>query len=194
MNLEARILDLESEHEALLSVRIAQIEQENVKLRIRALERENRHLKLLSQPKAETLQNKDLGGKTEHSERVPERNAMSFEALQHLPAFKAFCRRRGPRFPDGWAVKAMPMAQRLAEATKKRRGEFKAFCRPRGVLSILKDGPYPTGRLTKDGLETLKIRKLGDEWVSEDPWESETVSQIQVQEIENDEEAKMATE
>ena len=181
MNLEARILDLESEHEALLAVRIAQIERENVRLRIRALERENRHLKLLSQPKAETLQNKDLGGKTEHPERVLERNAMSFEALKDLPAFKAFCRPRGPQFYPP-CVKAMPMSQRLAEATKKRKAEFRAFCRPKGVWSILKDGGYWSGRLTKDGPETLRLRKLGHEWVSEDPWESETVSQFTAEE------------
>jgi hypothetical protein len=178
MNLEARILELESEREALLSARIAQIERENVKLRIRALERENRHLKLLSQPEAKTLQNQDLGGKSGHSERVLERNAMSFDALKDLPGFKAFCRARGPQFYPP-CVKAMPMAQRLAEATKKRKAELRAFCRPRGVLSILKDGGYWSGRLTKDGPETLRLRKLGQEWASEDPWESETVSQCE---------------
>lgn len=65
------------------------------------------------------------------------------------PGFKAFCRRR----INGHSL---THAERLKLANKRFCAEFRAFCKRRGMLSILKDNEYQTGAST--GYESVRAR------------------------------------
>lgn len=95
-----------------------------------------------------------------------------YDRVKNDSRFKAFARRRS-------TIPAPTMTERLKTARKARSADFKSFSRPRGIWSILKDGPYWSGRLTDKGPEQLMLRKIDGEWTSSPPWtDCVTVSQI----------------
>jgi hypothetical protein len=61
-----------------------------------------------------------------------------YEMVKDKPGFKAFCKRRS-------TARRLTSAERFKAAQKKFQSEFRAFCRRRGVLSILKENEYTTG-------------------------------------------------
>lgn len=179
MTLEARILELEAEQESLHSVMIARLELENTRLRVKTLEGENRRLRLvtggLSLATVQTAPFRQAGGKNGLSERLVHRNAMSFEALKDTPRFKAFCRRKSTE-------PALTLAEIFKRQTKARQAEFRAYCKPKGIWSILKDGDFTTGRLIRYGresaqngkidwygetAESARFKQISGEWISE---------------------------
>jgi hypothetical protein len=86
---------------------------------------------------------------------------MSFyEMLKDKPAFKAYCRRRSTqkrKTRDEW----------WSDLQKKRAAEFRSFCKPRGMLSILKENEYWTGALTDNSEPTVaQLKKQGGEFIS----------------------------
>jgi hypothetical protein len=103
-----------------------------------------------------------------------------YEMTKDLPAFKSYSKRR----ING---KSKTMEQILADLRKKRMAEFRAFCKPRGLLSILKENEYTTGRVVRSrgdceyancldctpklyqAIETLKLRKFGNDIISDSP-------------------------
>ncbi len=104
-----------------------------------------------------------------------------YEMTKDLPAFKSYSKRR----ING---KSKSMVKILADARKKQASAFKAFCRPRGLLSILVDNEYTTGRHIRrvtdcehddvcedcrghgySDVERLKLRKKGNDIISEAP-------------------------
>ena len=96
-----------------------------------------------------------------------------YDWVKDNPKFKAFCRRR----ING----STPTTQERHKAARKaREAEFRAFCKPKGMWSILESGNYTTGRLmvrsataddpnTYTRTETAKLIKNGDRWT----WTSE---------------------
>ena len=61
-----------------------------------------------------------------------------YEMTKDLPAFKSFCRRRSTVKRESWETT-------FAKLRKKRASEFKSFCKPKGINSILKENEFTTG-------------------------------------------------
>lgn len=84
-----------------------------------------------------------------------------FEMTKDLPAFKSFCRRRS-------TVKRETWEQTFAKLRKKRASEFRSFCKPKGINSILKDNEFTTGFESETyGWERAKLTKVKGEFVCE---------------------------
>lgn len=142
-----KIAQLESENLELRLARIEYLERKNARLQrrilIQQLEQENARLR---------TDNPGPFGKAQGEVLVPfthagDTNLFSYDAMKSSKAFLAFCRRRPP---PGW-VAPKAMDKRLADLTKKRNGEIRGFMKPKGIWSILKDGEFPTGRLLRWG-------------------------------------------
>jgi len=82
-----------------------------------------------------------------------------YEMLKDKPSFKAYCRRRSTQ-------RRKTREETIADWRKKRAADFKAFCRPRGMLSILKDNEYWTGGSWGDTPLIAVLKKQGDEFIS----------------------------
>jgi len=83
-----------------------------------------------------------------------------YEMLKDKPAFKAYCRRRSTQ-------KRKTRDQWWSDLQKKRAADFKSFCKPRGLLSILKENEYWTGGSTKQTEPTVaQLKKQGNEFIS----------------------------
>jgi hypothetical protein len=78
------------------------------------------------------------------------------EMTRGSPGFKAYCRRR-------FTTKRLTHEQRFAKAQKARAADFRKFCKPRGLLSVL--GEYESG-----AGETLIMRKVNGEFISSAPY------------------------
>jgi hypothetical protein len=110
-----------------------------------------------------------------------EHSRLAFAKRMKDPKFAAFCRRKS-------TAPLKSLQQRLDEARKARAAEIRAYCRPRGPLSILKDNEYTTGRVIAvrreldttpfTYVETAKIRRI-----SKDVWESEVTHDYRPEEI-----------
>lgn len=84
-----------------------------------------------------------------------------YEMTKDLPAFKSFCRRRS-------TVKRETWEQTFAKLRKKRASEFKSFCKPKGINSILKDNEFTTGFESETyGIERAKLMKVKGEFTCE---------------------------
>ncbi len=82
-----------------------------------------------------------------------------YEMTKDLPAFKSFCRRRSIVKRESWDK----TWQRLR---KKRASEFKSFCRPKGINSILRDNEFTTGYESEiGGIERATIIKVKGEFI-----------------------------
>jgi len=82
-----------------------------------------------------------------------------YEILKDKPSFKAYCRRRSTQ-------RRKTREEMIADWRKKRAADFKAFCRPRGILSILKDNEYWTGGSWGDTPLIAVLKKQGNEFIS----------------------------
>ena len=80
------------------------------------------------------------------------------DLAKHQPGFKAYCHRKSP-------AASKTMDQILADNRKKTKADFRSFCKPRGLLSILKNHEYVTA--CGDVLIRAVIRKFGNDFISE---------------------------
>ena len=86
-----------------------------------------------------------------------------YEMVKNDPRFKAYCRRRS-------TVPMKTLAQRFEAGRKARKAELAAFCKRRGMLSILKENEYTTGGMSNlrycEVATVAKISKVNGEFVS----------------------------
>lgn len=89
----------------------------------------------------------------------PEGSVLYRMTMKH-PGFAAFCR---PRLGSS----ILPMSEIIAKYRKARAAELKNFMKPKGINSILKGGPYTTGRYC----ELVDTEKKKKAWIDdpEDP-------------------------
>lgn len=99
-------------------------------------------IELLERYERAKAENDRLKGISPHSEPLSstsEEHGDYERMLKRNSRFKAFCRRRSD-------VRMATEEQRTKAARRARASELKAYCRPRGILSILKENEYCTGR------------------------------------------------
>lgn len=104
---------------------------------IAAMEAENARLQALTQP-------------TPAHQRGEIREVL--DLVRHAPGFKAFCARKLTK-------RAPSMAEILAKSRKATEATIRAFMKPKGIWSILKDGPYTTGRVVETRYEVQHWNK-----------------------------------
>lgn len=86
-------------------------------------------------------ENAKLSGKLHPTPAHNKPRSIGFLGLvEDKPGFKAFCRRT-------FNAKAPTMAEILEKAKKSTNAKIRAAMKPKGIWSILKDGPYTTGRM-----------------------------------------------
>lgn len=82
------------------------------------------------------------------------------EMAQNSPGFASFCRRK-------LTVKVPTPTERRNAANKAFKAKFKAFCRRRGINSILKDNHYSTGAGPSHEPIMARLFKQDGEFTSE---------------------------
>jgi len=172
MNQSAQLLELEAEHERLQTALLARLERENQRLKLKALEAENRRLKLLAGGKAQPEPAKPATGPLVSHSGHPEGFSLCRydDLIRVRPGLKA-------QFAPRINGLTRSMAQILSDARKAEAARVRAFCKPKGIWSILKEGPiYTTGRLYQDPkdeertwAQTAQLVKEGSKW----EWTSE---------------------